>query len=199
MCLMVLAILAGCSNLRVTDPPRTATEQFLLSRAATKAIDPLSFEILHGRKVFVDTSFLSVAEKEFVLGKVRARLLESGVSLMASREQAEIILEVRSGGLGIDRYESLLGLPSLFAPAGASSVATGTPMATLITPELAISKKIRQVGYASVSYVAYWSDTGEIVASSAPSIGRTYREDWWFLGFGPRSLGDIPPVEYDFD
>ena len=21
------------------------------------------------------------------------------------------------------------------------------------------------------------------------------REDWWFLGFGPRTIGDIPPAE----
>ena len=72
-------------------------------------------------------------------------------------------------------------------------------MATLITPELAISKKIKQVGFASVAYVAYWADTGEVVASSGPTIGKTYREDWWFLGFGPKSTGNIPPVDHEIE
>ena len=192
-------IVSGCANLRVTDPDRTATEQFLLSQAAVEAVTPLSFEVLHGRKVFVDASYFAPVEKEFVLGELRAKLLNSGVQVVAKREEAEIVIEVRSGGVGIDRYESLLGIPALMAPSGATSAASGTPMATLITPELAISKKIKQVAFASVSYVAYWADTGEVVASFGPTIGKTYREDWWFLGFGPKSVGNIPPVDHEIE
>jgi uncharacterized protein DUF6655 len=195
----LVGIINGCANIRVTDPQRTATEQFLLSVAAVEAVKPLSFEVLHGRKAYIDSAFFAPAEKEFVLGELRAKLLESGVHLLPAREKAEIVIEVRSGGVGIDRYESLLGIPALMAPSAATSAASGTPMATLITPELAISKKIRQVGFASIAYVAYWADSGEIVASSEPSIGKTYREDWWFLGFGPRSVGNIPPVDYDIE
>ena len=197
--LWLVGMLVGCANVRVTDPQRTATEQYLLSMAAIEAVKPLSFEVLHGRKVYIDSALFAPAEKEFVLGELRAKLLESGVSLLPAREKAEIVIEVRSGGVGIDRYESLLGIPALMAPSMATSAASGTPMATLITPELAISKKIRQVGFASIAYVAYWADSGEIVASSEPSIGKTYREDWWFLGFGPRSVGNIPPVDYDIE
>ena len=190
---------SGCANIRVTDPGRTATEQFLLSRAAVEAVTPLSFEVLHGRKVLVDASYFAPLEKDFVLGEIRAKLLNSGVQIVAKREEAEIIVEVRSGGVGIDRYESLFGIPSLMAPSGATSAASGTPMATLITPELAISKTIRQVGFASVAYVAYWADSGEVVASFGPTIGKTYREDWWFLGFGPKSVGNIPPVDHEIE
>jgi len=184
---------------RVTDPSRTATEQFLLSQAAVEAVTPLSFEVMHGRKVFVDSSYFAPVEKEFMLGELRAKLLNSGVQVVGKQEEAQIIIEVRSSGVGIDRYESLFGIPALSAPSGATSAASGTPMATLITPELAISKKIKQVGFASVAYVAYWSDTGEVVSSSGPTIGKTYREDWWFLGFGPKSVGNIPPVDHEIE
>ena len=197
--LVAVSWLAGCANLRVTDPPRTATEQFLLSQAAIQAVKPLSFEMLHGRQVYLDDTYFAPSEKEFVLGELRAKLLLSGVQLCAQREAAEIILELRSGGVGIDRYESLLGIPAIGATAASTSAAAGVPVAGIVTPEIAITKEIKQIGYASVAYVAFWSDTGEVVASSGPSIGRAYRDDWWLFGFGPRTIGDIPPVDHHID
>ncbi len=190
---------AGCANLRVTDPSRTATEQFLLSQAAIEAVRPLSFEPLHGRKVYLDDQYFAASEKEFVLGELRAKLLLSGVQLFAKQEQAEIVFELRSGGVGIDRYESLLGIPSIGAAAAAASAAAGVPVASIVTPEIAITKEVKQVAFASVAYVAFWVDTGEVVASSGPSVGRAYRDDWWLLGFGPRSIGTIPPVDHRID
>jgi hypothetical protein len=163
----------------------------LLSKAAQDAIDGLSFESIHGRTVFLDAVNFSPAEKDFVLSEFRAKLLNSGVNITMDKEQAEIVVDVRSGGVGIDRYESLLGIPS-FAP----PVSALTGGVSIVTPELAITKKIRQAGFASISYVAYWIDTGEIVASSGPAVGKSNREDWWLLGFGPSTIGDIPPVDY---
>ncbi|MFC1781130.1 DUF6655 family protein [Planctomycetota bacterium] len=186
-----LVLCCSCANVRITDPLRTATEQFLLSQAAVQAVELLSFEVIHGRTVFLDSANFAPVEKEFVLGELRAKLLLSGVSITAEREDAEIIIEVRSGGVGIDRYEALFGIPAFVAPSTATSSTV-----TLVTPEIAITKNIRQVGFASVAYVAYWADTGEVVASSGPTIGKTYREDWWLLGFGPNTIGTIPPVDY---
>ena len=96
--------------------------------------------------------------------------------------------------MGIDRYESLFGIPAFVAPSAATSSTV-----TLVTPEIAITKNIRQVGFASVAYVAYWADTGEVVASSGPTIGKANREDWWLFGFGPNTIGTIPPVDYKSD
>jgi len=200
---LISALLAlpitGCANIRVTDPARTATEQFLLSEAAVKAVEPLSFDALQGHRVYLDPTYFAPAEKEFVLAEFRAKLLLSGVQIALERENADIILELRSGGMGIDRYESLFGIPALTAPSGASATAAGAPMATLVTPELAITKKIEQVGFASVAYVAYWADTGEVITSFGPSVGSTYREDWWILGFGPQTVGNIPTVNRRFE
>src|SRR5690606_12612614 len=120
-----------------------------------------------------------------------AMLLLGGVELMRERTEAEIVMEVRSGGVGIDRYDYLLGIPALQL----SSPGEATGNIPLVTPELAIIKRIEQKGVASVSYVAYWADSGEVVASSGPFIGRTLRDDFWFFGIGPRSVGDIPPIE----
>ncbi|HEV2292712.1 MAG TPA: DUF6655 family protein [Tepidisphaeraceae bacterium] len=188
-----LAGATGCATIRTTDPPRTATEQFLLSVAAARAIDQLSSESLRDRRVFIETTYLGSAqtanEYAFLVGELRAKLLLSGIRLVPKREEAQILLELRSGGLGIDRLEYLLGIPALYLPQASQNT---VPVAT---PELAIIKSTKQRGYASVAYVAYWIDTGEVVAHSGPFIGRTIREDWWILGTGPRTVGNIPPAE----
>lgn len=181
-------IVSGCSSVRTTDPPRTATEQFLLSKAAHDAVAGLSFENLRGRDVYVDSTYFAASDSAFVMGELRASLLMAGARLVPDRTSAQVIVEVRSGGVGIDRYDSLLGL----APV---PLYVGNPGALpLASPEVALSKSLDQRGVASVAYVAYWAETGEIVSSSGPTLGRSSRDDWWFFGLGPRSVGDIPPA-----
>jgi len=187
----------GCATIRVTDPPRSATEQFLESEATRKAVDQLSAEALRDRKTYIDTSYLissayPTPENLFLVAELRNRLLIGGVRLVEKREQAQVVLEIRSGGIGIDRYEYLLGLPSVYLQKDVSGTGANTPLAT---PELSIVKNTRQKGFASAAFVAYWADTGELVASSGPFVGRTLREDWWIFGFGPRTVGNVPRAE----
>ncbi len=189
--LACVGILTACASNRVTDPPRTATEQFLLSKAAAQAVAQLSFETLRGRRVYVETEYFAASEQAFVLGELRARLLHSGVQLTRTYNEAQIILEVRSSGVGVDRDEYLLGVPSLQAGTVITSAVGGAP---LTTPELALLKNRYQMGVAGVSYVAYWKENGDIVAASGPYIGRSVRDDWWVFGVGPRSAGNIAPI-----
>lgn len=205
ICLLMLVVAplmlvpSGCATERVTNPERTATEQFLLSEAAIEAVAPLSFAVLHGRQVYVDDRYFAASEKEFVLGELRAKLLLAGVQLAIDLRDAEIVVEVRSAGVGIDRYDSLIGIPAIGTTASTTSAAAGVPVAGIVTPEVAIFKETKQISFASVAYVAYWVDTGEVIASSGPSVGRAYRSDWWVLGFGPKTLGTIPPADHEIE
>jgi hypothetical protein len=200
VCFAVLVLAGqGCATIRVTDPPRSATELFLLSGAASEAIAQLSADSLRDRQVYVDTQYLSDArqtatELSFLVGELRAKLLQSGVRIVEKRDQAEIVLEVRSGGVGVDRLEFLLGIPaSYFSTFFSSAVGTnGVPFAT---PELALLKSTKQSGFAGVAFVAYVAKTGELIAASGPFVGRTKREDFWIFGAHTRAVGDIPPVE----
>jgi hypothetical protein len=186
----------GCATIRSTDPPRTATEQFLMSEAASRAVEQLKNDPLRDRKVFLDPQYLNAStlsqEQSFMLAELRARLLLGGVRLVQERKDAQIIMEVRSGGLSVDRLEFLLGIPSIYISGGTSPAPGNLPVAT---PELALFKTTRQKGFASVAYVAYWADTGEVIANSGPFVGRTFREDLWILGAGPRTTGNIPPAK----
>jgi hypothetical protein len=193
---LLIGSTAGCATIRVTDPPRTATEQFLIRQAASEAIDKLSFDALRDRAVYVETTYLSAIDNpstdvSFLLGELRAHILTSGARLVSRRDDAQIVLEIRSPGLGIDRVEFLLGIPALYL-SGASNSTGSVPVAI---PELAIVKSTKQRGFASVAFVAYWRDTGEMVYQSGPTVGRTIRDDFWFFGIGPHTTGNIPPAQ----
>jgi hypothetical protein len=200
VCLIGLCVAAGlsggCATIRTTDPPRTATEMFLMSEAAARAVDQLKNDALRDRKVYLDATYLNAStltqEQSFLLGELRAQLLLGGVRLVDKKENAQIVMEVRSGGLSIDRLEFLLGIPSIYISGGTSANPGNLPVAT---PELSIFKTTRQKGFASVAYVAYWADTGEVIASSGPFVGKTYREDIWIFGAGPRTTGNVPPAK----
>ena len=97
---------------------------------------------------------------------------------------------IYSGTVAAATEGFLLGIPSFALP---TSVSVGS--VPVLTPELAILKSTRQRGFASIAFVAYWADTGELLASSGPFIGRTWRDDWWLFGTGPRTTGDIPPAQ----
>lgn len=182
----------GCATLRVTDPARTATEQFLLSNAAAEAVGQLTFAPLRGRQVYLAVEFLEVPSEAFLVAELRAQMLLAGVQLVSEPANAQIIVEARSGGVGIDREDFFVGVPALVLATGGGDEAT--PSIPFTTPEIALVKNLEQRGVATVAYVAYWKDTGEVVASSGPYIGRSLRDDWWFFGFGPRTVGDIPTV-----
>ena len=161
------------------------------------AVAQLSMDALRDRMVYVDPQYLygfqernAVQETEFLVADVRAKALASGVRLADHKEDAQITMELRSLGVGVDRTEFLLGIPALYLPNASTS--TNVPVAT---PELAIVKRTTQKGFGSVAYVAYWNKTGELVAQSGPVSGKTLRQDYWFFGIGPSTVGNIIPTE----
>jgi len=204
---MILSLLGtGCANVRVTDPPRTATEQFLLSQAASQAIAQLNVDALRDRKIWLETAYLTGAETVVVNGEVRQRLfttpeqafaagefreklLMAGARIVAERKDCDVVVEIRSGGISIDRLDNLIGIPALVL---SQSVGGSIPIST---PEIALYKNVRQRGFAGLSYVAFRNDTGEYVTSSGPYIGRTIRDDFWLFGAGPRTVGNVPTTE----
>ena len=63
--------------------------------------------------MYVDTTYLissayPTPENLFYVAELRNKLLVAGVRLAEKREKAQIVLEVRSGGIGIDRLTMLL-------------------------------------------------------------------------------------------
>jgi hypothetical protein len=193
----------GCATIRTTDPAETADQLFLESEATRLAVAHISADQLRDRKVFVDTTYLSTLRENtqdlsfrqvpqqflFLVAELRAKLLLSGARMVDRREDAEIIVEARSGGISVNREDYLLGLANVTIPT------EGVASIPFTTPELALLKSTKQYGFASVAIVAYWRDTGEIVTSSGPFIGRTERKDYWVFGYALTPVGNIPPTQ----
>jgi hypothetical protein len=209
-----VSLVGGCTTIRVVDSPRTADLDFLLSGAAQQAVSQLSTDALRDRVVYVDTQWLMPTvspsanfqlenelarqpspEYLFLVGELRAKLLKSGVRLTDKKEKSQVVLEVRAGALSANHLEFLLGLPASLIPASFTGSATGSNTSVALnTPELSILKSTKQYGWASVAFVAYWQDSGELLAVSGPYVGKTSREDFWLFGTGPRTIGNIPPA-----
>lgn len=201
LCLALLLLLGslcgGCATIRITDPTHTATEQFLMTVAAQRAIAQLSLDGLRDRLVYVDSTLSYVQSQPspqdlFLVAELRARLLREGVRLTTNRTNSDVVVEIRTGALGIDRLEYLFGLPATTVLGTFGGNQSQVP---INTPELAILKSTKQRGFASVAIIAYRANTGELIAQSGPFIGRTVRDDYWIFGLGPRTIGNIPPAE----
>jgi len=184
--------LMGCTQVYQTEPPRSATELYLLSEASANATAQLDAAGLEGRLVYVDTTYASEKDHQYLVAATRALLLDGGARLTSQRDGAEVILEIRTPGVSIDRSDFLIGIPGL--PVGTIAAAAGVPPTPVTTPELALLKNSKQWGTAGVAYVAYWRDTGEIVTGTDPKIGRSYREDWTIFGIST-TVSNIPPTK----
>src|SRR3546814_16624370 len=103
--LFMLSLVAW-STLRGSQPGRTATEQLIFSTAIERVCDKLAIEVPVGSKVFVDASYVEGTDSKYLVATLRDRILRHGGSLVAARDQADLVFEPRVGALSIDRKET---------------------------------------------------------------------------------------------
>jgi len=125
----------GCTSRTVSNTPRTAIEQLLLSGAVDRALAKFNVPELSGKKLYADFTNLKAYDAEYVKVAARARFAAIGATLVDKAEDADYIAEVASGGLGTEFKESSLGLPAIPMP--------GSPTAF---PELPIFKGVERTG-----------------------------------------------------
>ncbi len=175
----------GCGTTRVTDTQRTATEQLLVSNAVDQAVSQLDFRILAGKPVYFDPQYLAGSiDRGYVVSSLRQHLLASGCILQEDRAQATYVVEARSGGIGTDRHQVLIGVPEMNVP----SLLPGQP--TLI-PEIPLAKRTDQKGVAKLAVFAYNRRTGRPVWQSGVVRMVSTSKDTWLLGAGPFRQGTI--------
>ncbi len=173
MVIAALGVLAGCTTDRETSPQRTATEQLMLSTAADRAAEQLTFGMPKGTKVFVDSTNFDAYDGKYAIAKIRSRVLESGANLINEKEQADAILEIRSGALSTDDHTFIVGIPSFQIP---------IPFAGELTfPELALFKKGTEKGVAKFAAVGYDAKTGALIHSSDAKYGFSTQTEWVVL------------------
>jgi Family of unknown function (DUF6655) len=177
-------LLGGCATSKQTTPPRSATEQLLLSTAADRSLHFANLSSFANQKVFLDTSYFDSYDSKYAIGAIRDALSRAGALLMVSPTNSDIIIEARSGALSIDSSDSLLGIPKLGAP---------VPLAgTVDIPEIALYKAEKGRSVAKIALLAYARQSREHVYSSGSLVGKSYSKYYKILGFFSWTRTDIP-------
>ena len=193
---LALALLAGltsgCVNKqRMTQPAQSVGEQLLLSTAIDRTLSELDMEAigrLKGFKVYLSTTYLKALDQEYLIGSLRDLLFSSGVLVVDDPEQAQMIVEMRSGANSLDSATVTAGIAEDQA---LPNPVTGAPVAL---PELALFKKENNVSVTTVALVAYHANTRVHVFSSGTLLGGAYDRHYQILGLLRLRFTDVPEL-----
>ncbi|MDR3234051.1 MAG: hypothetical protein LBT46_10385 [Planctomycetaceae bacterium] len=186
-CAVLLVHCIGCGTTKWSDTSRTATEQLLISDAIDRAVDRVDFAPLCRRKCFVKTDAINqTTDHDYLAMTVRQQIAAAGAALSVNEENADFIVEVRSGAVGTDRDEFLVGIPALTLPA-----IPGTTISGAVIPEIPVIKRTRQQGIAKLALFAYNKHTGQSIWSSGNNRGESSAKNVWVGGLGPWTTGTI--------
>ncbi|HKK19305.1 MAG TPA: DUF6655 family protein [Opitutales bacterium] len=168
----------------MTEPARSGIEQLLLSQAVDDALSEVEVPQVQGKRVFLSDAYYESYDSAYVLGAIRAVLSENGAHLVADSADADIIVEARSGALGIDSSSSLLGVPSIpiVIPAAGS----------IKIPDLALYKSEKADSISKLAMLAYEAESGEPVFSTDSFTGKARFHHYRMLFFFDINFTDLP-------
>ena len=177
----------GCGTTKWSDTARTGTEQLLISNAIDRVVYKVDFSPMREKKCFLDTSAIAqTTDRDYLATTIRQQLAAAGAILATSKDEAEYIVEVRSGAVGTDRDDLLIGIPAMTLPAFPSSQYSAT-----VIPEIPFIKQTKQRGVAKIALFAYNRETGSPVWISGNTQGESTARNLWFVGAGPLTRGTI--------
>lgn len=147
------ALLAACASTTETNPSRTATEQMLVAGAADLAVQGLTLPVPPGARVYVDDAFFRAENAAYAVSAIRGALSEAGYALANSRDQADVIFEIRAGALSLDQMRRVFGVPDMRIPINDS-------FNIVSLPEMSVYSRRDRVGVAEFSGFVYDARTG---------------------------------------
>jgi len=186
--LMVLT-LNGCGTMKWSDTSRTATEQLLLTHAMDSAVGKMNFSSLFNKTVFIDSTAIDPAtDSKYFVSTIRQHLLASGAKVVGSKDDADYVVELRTGTVGTDRNDLMVGIPSFTVPTmGTQDFLTGGSA----IPEIALYKKTDQRAVVKVAAFVYNKKTNSPLWQSGNILTESRIRARWIFGAGPFSKGDI--------
>jgi len=183
---LLLLALSACSQLRESQPGRTAAEQLIFSAAIDRVCDKLAIQLPANSKVFVDATYVEGTDSKYLVASLRDRILRRGGNLVAARDQADLVFEPRVGALSVDRKATLVGIPSIPIP---------IPLAGEFTfPELALFKRDRRQGVVKLALTSYDAKSGALRSSQEPVYAFSHQTDWVVLLLIGWDTNDIMPA-----
>ncbi len=156
----------GCASNDVTNPPRSVTEQLLISTAMDRALTNGDLSVFNGKKVFVDASYFDSYDQKYALGTIRDALSSAGALLVDNITNSELVVEARAGALSVDYDTTLFGIPNMGIP---------IPLAgALQIPELAFYKSEKQNSIGKIALLAYDTKSRKHYYSTGSMLGKSH-------------------------
>ncbi len=162
--------LAGCSTNVESNPPRTATEELLISTAAEHAAEKIAVQLPPHAAIFIDNSNFEGTDSKYAMGTIRTALFKQGMRLVDDKKKADVIIETRAGALSIDRNTFLIGIPSFNVPIPF----TQSPLAF---PQIALYGEEVQKGVAKFAVTGYDAKKGTLVSAQDPQYGFAHKTE----------------------
>ncbi len=179
LAIFAIGAVPGCAKLKQSDTARTGLEQLLVSSAIDESLDKVDFRPIGGAKVFVKTDLLDCVDKNYLILATKSKLLDSQCSLVDKAEDADVQLEVASGGVGTDRTELTVGTPEI--PLGLMGS----------VPRFTFYERNRAMGTAKVIFVATDMQSKSAIINSGSSLARSDHQHWSAIGMGPILSGSV--------
>ncbi len=175
----VFLLAAGCTSTKQSNTARTAREQLLISDAVDQALAKIDFSGLNGQKVFLEEKYLECTDKGYVVSSIRHRAMYNGADIVGKPDDADVVLELRSGGVGTDMADAYLGIPEIVLPG----------MLTL--PQVKLLTRTNQSAVAKIGLVAYDAKSNELLGSGGVSSALSDDNNWFVMGMGPYQNGSL--------
>lgn len=190
--ILLVCICTGCVNkIRMTEPARSLAEELLVSTSIDRSLSSLDSEAigrLKGFKVFISSTYIKTLDQEYLIGSLRDLLLSNGALVVDALEDAEMIVEIRSGANSLDNSTATLGISE---DQSLPNPVTGAPVAL---PEIAFYKKENNYAATKIAIIAYQAKSREHVFSSGTLLGGAYDKHFQLLGILRLRFTDVPEL-----
>lgn len=179
LCVICFVFMMGCSTIKQSDTSRTGLEQLLISNAVDQSLDKVDFRPIAGAKVNLKSELLDCVDKNYIILVTKSRLLANKCILVDKPEDADVQVEIASGGVGTDRTELVVGTPEV--PLGL--------MGSI--PKIHFYERNKAMGTAKLVVVATDIKTKQPLINSGFALARSDHQHWTMLGAGPVLSGSV--------
>lgn len=177
VCLVLTTV--GCSTMKQSDTSRTGLEQLLISNAVDQSLAKVDFRPIAGAKVAIKSDLLDCVDKNYIVLATKSRLLANKCTIVDKAEDADVQVEIASGGVGTDRTELVVGTPEI--PLGL--------MGSI--PKVNFYERNKAMGTAKLVVVATDVKSKQPVINSGYALARSDHQHWSMLGAGPVLSGSV--------
>ena len=168
-------VFCSCTTPWVTNTPRSAVEQYLLSATIERGVKCVDFGKFAGKKAFMDYDYFAPqVDKAYAQGVLEMQLSQAGIIITPKQEEADVIVQPLCGVLGTDYSKFFIGTPQLPIPVPNTDV-------SFAIPEIPIFSKYTRNAYGRFSFNIFNAADRKLLDSFAEINSSAIYNNWIIL------------------